>query len=43
MQPCFTVMLALKESPIFKHSGYVIKNNKIISWCAKMKALNLEI
>ena len=19
---------------IFKHSGYVIKNNKIISWCA---------
>ena len=34
MKPCFTVMLALKESPIFKHSGYVIKNNKIISWCA---------
>jgi len=34
MKPCSTVMLALKESPIFKHSGYVIKNNKIISWCA---------
>ena len=34
MKPCFTVMLALKESPIFKHSGYAIKNNKIISWCA---------
>ena len=34
MKPCFTVMLALKESPIFKHAGYVIKNNKIISWCA---------
>ena len=34
MKPCFTVMLALKETSIFKYSGYVIKNNKILSWCA---------
>lgn len=34
MKPCFTVMLAVKQSPIFKHSGYIIKNNPIISWCA---------
>ncbi len=33
MKPCFTVMLGLKESPIFKHSGYVL-NNSIVSWCA---------
>ena len=33
MKPCFTVMLGLKESPIFRHSGYVLRNS-IVSWCA---------
>ena len=33
MKPCFTVMLGLKESPIFRHSGYVL-HNSIVSWCA---------
>ena len=44
MKPCFTVMLALKKTSIFKYSGYVIKNNPIISWCAnessKQRSIN---
>ena len=44
MKPCFTVMLALKKTSIFKYSGYIIKNNAIISWCAhessKQRSIN---
>ena len=44
MKPCFTVMLALKKTSIFKYSGYIIKNNPIISWCAnessKQRSIN---
>ena len=43
MKPCFTVMLALKQSPIFRHSGYVIKNNKVISWCANETSKNRKL
>ncbi len=43
MKPCFTVMLALKKTSIFKHSGYVIKNNKIISWCANETSKNRKL
>jgi renalase len=34
MKPCFSLMLAVKNNDLFKHSGYVINNSKIISWCA---------
>ena len=43
MKPCFTAMLALKQSPIFRHSGYVIKNNKVISWCANETSKNRKL
>ena len=43
IKPCFIVMLGLKESPIFRHSGYVLQNS-IVSCCAnetsKERALN---
>jgi renalase len=42
MKPCFTVMLGLKESPIFRHSGYVL-NNPIISWCANETSKQREL
>ena len=44
MKPCFTMMLGLKKTNSLNYSGYVIKNNKIISWCAnetsKIRELN---
>ena len=42
MKPCFTVMLGLKESPIFKHSGYVL-HNPIVSWCANETSKQREL
>ena len=42
MKPCFTVMLGLKESPIFRHSGYVL-NNPIVSWCANETSKQREL
>ena len=42
MKPCFTVMLGLKESPIFRHSCYVL-NNPIVSWCANETSKQREL
>jgi len=42
MKPCFSVMLALKESPIFRHSGYVL-HNPIVSWCANETSKQREL
>ena len=42
MKPCFTVMLGLKESPIFRHSGYVL-HNSIVSWCANETSKQREL
>jgi renalase len=34
MKPCFSLMLAIKNNELFKYSGYLINNSKIISWCS---------